>query len=197
MPTPPTAAEARRERSRVYLRPPRARDIRAFLAAVAASRHLHRGWVQPPADAVQFAAYVSRFGGLPARDPATASHVGFLVCRVDTEAPVGVFNLSEIVRGSFQSAYLGYYALAPHAGDGYMREGLTLVLDAAFRTLKLHRVEANIQPSNAPSIALVKRAGFTHEGYSRRYLKIAGRWRDHERWAMLAEDWRARRPGAR
>jgi len=101
-------------------------------------------------------------------------------------------NLSEIVRGSFQSAYLGYYALAPHAGDGYMSEGLELVLQAAFRNLKLHRVEANIQPRNAASLALVKRAGFRREGFSPRYLKVCGRWRDHERWAMLVDDWRAR-----
>ena len=76
-----------------------------------------------------------------------------------------------------------------------MSEGLALLLAFAYRRLKLHRVEANIQHSNAPSIALVQSAGFTREGFSRRYVKIAGRWRDHERWAMLAENWRApRRP---
>jgi len=78
-----------------------------------------------------------------------------------------------------------------------MGEGLALLLAVAYRGLKLHRVEANIQPSNAPSIALVRRAGFTREGFSRRYVKIGGRWRDHERWAMLAEDWRARRRPSR
>ena len=50
---------------------------------------------------------------------------------------------------------------------------------------------ANIQPGNKPSIALVKKAGFTREGFSRRYLKVCGRWRDHERWAILQEDWLA------
>jgi ribosomal-protein-alanine N-acetyltransferase len=70
---------------------------------------------------------------------------------------------------------------------------LSLTLSFAFRQLKLHRVEVNVQPSNARSIALVRRAGFTREGFSRRYVKIAGRWRDHERWAMLVEDWRAQR----
>jgi ribosomal-protein-alanine N-acetyltransferase len=60
-----------------------------------------------------------------------------------------------------------------------------------FRDLRLHRVEANIQPHNAPSIALVRRAGFTREGYSPRYLKVAGRWRDHERWALTVETWKA------
>jgi len=71
-----------------------------------------------------------------------------------------------------------------------MTEAIALMLRHAFVDLKLHRLEANIQPGNVPSIALVKRGGFVKEGYSRRYLKICGRWRDHERWAILVEDWR-------
>jgi ribosomal-protein-alanine N-acetyltransferase len=67
-----------------------------------------------------------------------------------------------------------------------MTEGLTLVTRHAFRELKLHRLEANIQPANIASIALVKRCGFSREGYSPDYLKIRGRWRDHERWALLS-----------
>ena len=62
-----------------------------------------------------------------------------------------------------------------------MRAGLTAVVRHTFRTLRLHRLEANIQPGNAPSIALVKTCGFALEGFSPRYLKIGGRWRDHER----------------
>ena len=185
--------QAHGEGQRVYLRPPRRSDAQAFVAAVAASRKLHRPWVQPPRTAAGFAAYVARFAGPQSLSPTRATHAGFLLCRVDDDAPVGVFNLSEIVRGSFHSAYLGYYSLSPYAGQGYMGEGLALVLVVAFHTLKLHRVEANVQPANTRSIALVRAAGFTREGYSRRYVKIAGRWRDHERWAILVEDWRAQR----
>ena len=74
-----------------------------------------------------------------------------------------------------------------------MREGIRLMLRHAFGPLGLHRLEANIQPENAPSLALVAGAGFRLEGLSPRYLKIAGRWRDHERWAILAEEFH---PGA-
>ena len=72
-----------------------------------------------------------------------------------------------------------------------MRAALQLVLDQAFGPLALHRVEANIQPGNAPSVALARGAGFRLEGFSPRYLLIGGRWRAHERYAITAEDRRA------
>jgi len=190
MPAPPSAPVAGEA---VYLRWPRRSDIRSFLAAVRRSARLHRTWVQAPATPARFAGYLARFAGASSRRLETASHVGLIVCRTEDDAMVGVFNLSEIVRGAFQSAYIGYYAFAPHAGRGYMAEGLELTLRFAFRLMRLHRVEINIQPGNARSLRLARKAGFTREGFSRHYAKIAGRWRDHERWALTVEDWRPRR----
>jgi ribosomal-protein-alanine N-acetyltransferase len=174
---------------RVALVRPAARHGEAFLAAVRASRRLHAGYVVPPSTSQAFRAYVARFGS---RRP-EARNVGFLAVSLEDRTIAGVLNLSEIVRGAFDSAYLGYYALAPLAGAGYMSEALVLVLDRAFGELRLHRVEANVQPGNLRSLALLERAGFAPEGYSRRYVKVAGRWRDHFRFAMLAEDWTAAR----
>ena len=102
---------------------------------------------------------------------------------------LGAISLNEIVRGSFQSAYLGYWIGEVHARQGFMAEGLGLAVDHAFANLGLHRLEANVRPENEPSLALLRRLGFKREGYSPRYLKIAGEWCDHERWAVLAEDW--------
>ena len=104
----------------------------------------------------------------------------------------GFFNLSQIVRRRLQSAYLGYAVGQPFAGQGYMRAGIELVLRHAFTGLQLHRIEANIQPGNANSLALARGAGFRREGSRRGNPKIGGRWRDHERWAILAEEWRTR-----
>lgn len=174
----------------VYLREPTRRDGPQIIAANRLSRPLHRGWVLPPTDAEAFARWMTR-----SRQPNVKC---FFVCRLADGAIVGVFTLSQIVRGMFQSAYLGYYAQRPFAAQGYMTEGMRLVLRHAFTTMRLHRVEANVQPENAASIALVKRSGFRLEGFSPRYLKVAGRWRDHQRWAMTIDDWQRlrRRPSA-
>jgi ribosomal-protein-alanine N-acetyltransferase len=175
--------------TRVYLREPTDSDQRKIIAANTASRSLHRGWVTPPTDAHTFAEWIVR-----CRQPNVKC---FLVCRVDDGAIAGVYTLSQIVRRLFQSTYMGYHAEQPYAGHGYMTEGLQLVLRHTFITMKLHRVEANIQPENVASIALVKRAGFRLEGFSPRYLKLSGRWRDHQRWAMTIDDWRRLRRGPR
>jgi ribosomal-protein-alanine N-acetyltransferase len=178
---------------RVHVRPPQRTDQKAFIASARASRRLHGGWVQAPETPATFAAYVERFGDMLGEP----RHAGLVVLRNEDMAIAGVFNFSEIVHGAFHSAYVGYYAFAPLAGDGYMTEGFSLALDYAFNQLGLHRVEANVQPANRRSLALVARVGFEREGYSRRYVKIGGRWRDHVRFALLAEDWPKRRAALR
>jgi ribosomal-protein-alanine N-acetyltransferase len=172
----------------VHLEVPTLRHADAFVAAVRRSRALHRNLVTPPRTREQFQEYLRQFRG--------SSHAAHLVCLPGGEI-AGVVNISEIVRGSFQSGYLGYYAFTPQAGHGHMTAGLTLVIIRAFGELHLHRLEANIQPGNARSVGLVTRLGFRLEGVSARYLKIAGRWRDHERWALTVEDWTAHRRDAR
>lgn len=158
-------------------------DGSELVAANLASIALHEPWVSPCRDMVSFQGYVSRCDG--------DRSIGFIARERESNRIVGVVNLSEIVRGFFQSAYMGYYAVAGMNGRGLMAEAVGLVITHAFMELGLHRIEANIQPDNEPSRALVKRLGFRQEGYSPRYLKINGEWRDHERWAILSEDWQA------
>lgn len=120
-------------------------------------------------------------------------------CRTETEHRLmiieresgriaGLISTSGIVRGPLQSAFVGYWIGAAFVGRGLMTEALALTVRHAFRTLKLHRVEANIQPHNDRSKRLVQRVGFRREGYSPRYLKIAGCWADHERWAITCDE---------
>jgi ribosomal-protein-alanine N-acetyltransferase len=174
--------------SRVLVRSPTPRDRAEYLAGMRASRTLHGRWLPAASDET----FDRLLAGV--QDPRSEP---MLVCRAEDGALVGFMNISQIVRGPFQSAYLGYGAVAAHAGRGYMREGIELVLARAFGELGLHRLEANIQPGNEASIALVRGAGFVREGFSERYLKVGGRWRDHERWAIRAEQWRVRRRRSR
>ncbi|WP_204378494.1 GNAT family N-acetyltransferase [Agaribacterium haliotis] len=114
-----------------------------------------------------------------------------LLCLQNDNSIVGTFNLSGLMRGYFHSAYLGYEAFHPWQGKGYMRQGLALFINYAFEELTLHRIEANIQPDNAASLALVQSAGFEFEGCSKAYLNIGGRgWKDHHRWALINNNWK-------
>ncbi len=149
------------------------------------SAAFNRGLASPPMRPDQFEAFLKR--------NKRSDTAVFLISRTEDNAIMGSIALSQIFRGGFLSAYLGYQIGGEFARKGYMTEAIQLMLRHAFVNLKLHRLEANIQPGNVASIALVKRAGFVREGYSQRYLKIGGRWRDHERWAILVEDWRKHR----
>ena len=164
--------------SRIALRPPTLEDEREFIALANASVELHRPWITAPSTTETFRRYLDTM--------ARPENRRFLVCVKETDRIAGVVNLTNIVLGLFRSGYLGYYAFAGFERRGLMREGLRTVVRYAFRDLSLHRLEANIQPGNVASIALVQSIGFEKEGYSPRYLKIGGRWRDHERWAILA-----------
>ena len=169
---------------KVFLRSPTSKDKADFIALNRASKRFHRGLVSPPTTPEQFAAFLKRSN--------TETSTCVFICLVTDGSIIGAISVSQIFRGGFQNAYLGYYVGAQYAGQGHMTEALRLVLRYAFKDLKLHRLEANIQPGNVASISLVKRAGFIQEGYSSRYLKVCGRWRDHERWAILADDWKSK-----
>ena len=165
--------------SRVTLRRATIDDGPSLIRANAENRSYHLPWVEPFADRVGFDVWFDR--------SASGRHLNLVVIETERGEIVGVVNLNEIVAGSFQSAYLGYYGMQAFAGRGFMTEAVGLAVQLAFDELGLHRVEANIQPGNTRSIALVKRLGFSLEGFSPRYLRVAGEWRDHERWAILAD----------
>ena len=157
---------------------------REFLSAAKRRRSLHHPWVAVPTTPKAFSKYLKRFD--------SPQQIPYWI-RTETGELAGVIHVTEIVRGNFRSANLGYYAFAPHNGQGYMTLGLKAVVKDAFRKLGLHRLEANMQPGNKASRRLAQRIGFRKEGFSPRYVKIAGRWRDHERWAITKEEWRPRK----
>jgi len=163
--------------SRVAVRAVQVTDEVAFVAAARRSRALHRPWVAAPQDSESFARYIGRF--------IAPANYGFVIHLVETGELVGAINVTNIVYGAFRSGYLGYFAFTGNEGRSRMRAGLQRVVRYAFTALQLHRLEANIQPENRASLALVQSCGFRKEGFSPAYLKIGGRWRDHERWAIV------------
>jgi [ribosomal protein S5]-alanine N-acetyltransferase len=170
----------------IEIRLARPEDCDEFVAATIASTELHKGWIDPPRTPEAYAELLRR-----AEDP---SRFQYLVIAQPEGHIAGTVTLGDIIRGNFQSAHLGYAAFAPYAGRGLMTAGLAAVVDRAFTEHRLHRLEANIQPGNIPSAALVRRLGFRLEGHSPRYLTVAGQWRDHDRWAILADEWAGVRP---
>jgi ribosomal-protein-alanine N-acetyltransferase len=100
-------------------------------------------------------------------------------------ALVGGMTLSNVRRGSAQTASLGYWMGAPYAGHGYMRNAVATLLPVAFGPLRLHRIEAATMLANAASIRVLEVCGFEREGLARSYLKINGRWEDHLLYARV------------
>lgn len=177
---------------RVEVRPPTAADAAAYAEAVTLSERRLADFAMPN----------------PHNLPIVLENQGptyrtFMVHARDPEGShglVGRINVANVVEGAFRSATVGYDSYDPYAGRGLFSEGLSLALDIVFADaplgMGLHRVEANIQPSNHRSAGLVRSLGFVHEGFSRHFLHLPGpdgrrAWRDHERFTMLSTDWPA------
>ena len=160
----------------LYLRNPSKSDEIEIRECYQRSVSLHEPWTFEPKDYPEYLAQDHRY----------------FLCLQTTKQIVGTFRIANIIRGYFQSAYLGYEVFAPHQNQGYMSKGLVLLLKKAFGELNLHRLEANVQPDNAHSIRLLSNAGFVKEGFSKDYLNIGNQgWRDHERWAIINNDWQS------
>ncbi|MET7682123.1 GNAT family protein [Streptomyces sp. NPDC005423] len=177
---PDTASRHLAEGPRVAIRHFTQQDGAEFTARARESKDLHHPWLFPPTGADAYTAYAARL----IEDRTKA---GFLVCERDGGGIAGFININNIVEGGFLCGALGYGAFAHAAGRGLMREGLDLVVGHAFGPMQLHRLEINVQPGNAASIALARACGFRMEGFSPAMIYVDGAWRDHQRWAITAE----------
>ncbi|EST39179.1 hypothetical protein N566_03410 [Streptomycetaceae bacterium MP113-05] len=167
---------------RVYIRPPRLEDERVYSEAVVRSADHLRPW--NPVEPDGLPDLVRRQG------PVLRS---FLIFDREDDGLVGRVNVANIVRARFRNGSLGYDSYLPYAGTGRMTEGMRLILDRCLTEdqngLGLHRLEINVQPENERSRAMAERLGFRYEGFSPRMLFLGGAWRDHERYALTAEEW--------
>lgn len=182
---------------RVEVRPVAQTDVSSYRLAVAASIDRLARW--NAVDAGDLTRHLRAQSDV---------HRTFVIRALDAGAGhglVGRVNVTNVVRGRFASATLGYDAYDPYVGCGLFGEGLRLVVDIGLRAVEmggmgLHRVEANVQPGNVRSARVLRSLGFRHEGETPRMLLLAARgggtdageaWRDHERYAITREDWPA------
>lgn len=163
--------------ARISLRQLQMTDADEFIALMRKSRFFHHPWIHPPVNKAEFRLYLERF-----KQP---NHKNYALCKKKTGAIAGVINLNHITKGCLLSASLGYYTSVHFAGLGYMREGMQLVIEDAFKSMKLHSLEANIQPGNQASIKLVRSLGFRYVGLMPEFLFVDDAWRDHEKWVLV------------
>ncbi len=166
--------------SKIHLQQPAACYKKLFCDFIARNKSFHEPWVYVSSDPLYFDQYLKRLK--------SGSSQGFFIFTNDDRQFVGVINLNNIKLEPFGSASLGYYSEQSLCRNGYMKEAIRLVLGHAFNNIGLNRVEINVQPKNVASLELAKSLGFSYEGFSRKYLQINDDYRDHERWAFLAED---------
>ena len=125
-----------------------------------------------------------------AQDDARRDHrYAFGVFLSSNDELIGRVALSNVSRGAWQNATLGYYIDQAHTGRGYATEAVRLTLEFAFEQAGLHRVQAAVLPRNEASRRVLEKAGFLREGRSTKYLQINGIWEDHEMFAITAEEW--------
>jgi ribosomal-protein-alanine N-acetyltransferase len=169
-------------RGRVLVRELAPSDEAVFVALAEESLDFHRRWIKTPTNAEAFRKFLLRL------DRETA--FCFVICDLDIEAPVGYISLTGIEREPYCRGRLGYGIFEPYARMGYMKSGIEQVIRKAFQDIRLHRLEADIQPANHASRALIEEMGFVCEGVSRGFIRINDVWQDHERWALTRENWR-------
>lgn len=180
------------EHEDIGLRPLRRRDAAEWTAV----RARNSAWLGPwDATSPIPGAGPRTFGemvGLLARDARRGEGLPFAITLRDSARSrprlVGQLSVSNITYGAFRSCTMGYWVDSAAAGRGIAPTSVALAADYCFTELRLHRVEINIRPENAPSLRVVEKLGFRDEGIRERFLHIDGDWRDHRSFALTQEE---------
>lgn len=187
------APRVRLEAERTAIRPLDRGDVDELADLVAANRFHTEPW-----DPVRGEAYYTRAGqaemlrrDIDAWDMGTG-YAFAVLDRDEGDRMIGRVALGNVVLGAWRNATLGYWTAADSGGRGHATAAVLLACEFGFERAGLHRIQPAIIPRNARSLRVVDKAGFRHEGRALRYLNIAGRWEDHEVFALTEEEWRAR-----
>jgi [ribosomal protein S5]-alanine N-acetyltransferase len=181
---------------RVMLRPLRTQDFDAWHDVRRRSREWLETWEplpEPgsPDPAVDPDAFRARCGAWD-RQRQFDSAYGFGTFLLDGTL-IGEVSLGSVLRGPFQSCFIGYWVDERYAGCGYTPDAVAIVMRYGFEELGLHRMEAAIVPRNSKSRRVAAKLGLRDEGTATRFLQIQGTWEDHVRYALTREEWDERR----
>ncbi len=182
-----------RRSGRIYLRPLLRSDFSAYVDLERASEAWLEPWIPtPPSDRYSRRRFLEQVRRAK-RESQTGTYFRFGIFRAVDDRLAGAITASGVHYGAMWSCYVGYWIGAEFAGQGLIPEALCLLFDYLFMEVALHRVQISIMPQNAPSRRVVEKLGLRDEGIALRYLKIAGDWRDHIRYAILSEEYLARK----
>jgi len=187
-----SAARLRLEEAPTAIRPTEPSDAREQLGLRLANRD-HTGPWDPLRDESFYTEAGQRLElDLDQRSWAAGNAYAFAVLDIEgRDRIIGRVALSNVVRGPWQNATLGYWIDKDSVGQGHASRAVRLALAYAFDHVGLHRVQPAIIPRNAASKRVAQKVGFRHEGRALRYLKINGVWEDHDIYALTSEDWQA------
>lgn len=174
--------------TRLVLRPPAVADYNQWAELRTLSRaHLtpwEPAWSRDDLSRQMFRRRLRAY----ARDVRDDMSYAYFIADTASDALMGGITLSNVRRGSAQTATLGYWIGKPYVGQGRMTEAVYTILPFAFRVLRLHRLEAACMPTNIGSIRVLEKNGFIREGTARQYLRINGIWEDHVLFALLSPE---------
>lgn len=172
----------------VLLRPPRASDYPVWSELRAVSRDYLQPWEPAwPDDDLTRAAYRRRLG-VYAREMELGHAWPFFILDPTGRTLLGAITLSNVRRGVADTGTLGYWIGQPYAGKGLATAAVRAVAGFAFRSVRLHRLEASCLPTNLASRRVLERVGFRKEGEARAYLKINGAWADHILFGLVSDE---------
>ena len=176
------------EGKRVLLRQPRVSDYTEWARLRGESRSFLEPW-EPrwTTDELTPTAWRQRVRRYK-NEHSAGTGTAYLIFEKPSGTLLGGINIGNIRYGVSQSAQIGYWMGAPHAGKGFMQDAIGALLSHAFGRMRLHRIEAACIPDNARSIRVLEKAGFTREGLLRSYLRINGAWQDHYIYSLIAEE---------
>ena len=178
--------------TRIHMRPPRREDWHEWAMLRSRNAGFLKPW-EPTWDEDSLTEeYYERRLRRQVREWKNDQTYPFLIINNEDDKIIGAFNINNVARGAAQFASLGYWVDEKQQRYGYMFEAGRLLIDYAFTTLQLHRLQAGCLPENVRSRSLLTKLGFKEEGFAARYIQIDGLWRDHVLYGLPIEDWEKR-----